>query len=247
LGDKLYLDGEVKPEEIVEFTKKTNILPKTSAVNEHQFNEHFTKILENYDAIIHFSSSSEVSCAYQNAVQASKNFNNVFVVDTRCLCSGIAILAIRASQMVTRGYTLEEILAQVKIDIPKTSVTFILDKLDFLKKGGRCSSILCFGANLLKIHPQILMSKGFVTHGKKYRGNFDVCVKKYCEDTLAENTNINKDIGFVAYTTASNEAILTAKQFLENAGFKRVIVTQAGATITSHCGPNAIGILFINN
>ena len=245
LGDKLEMDGEVNANQIIDFVSSTKILPKTSAVNQHQFTEHFSNLLKNHDAVIHLSSSSDVSCACQNAFSAAKQLSNVYVVDTSSLCSGIALLSIKASNMAQEGFSVEDIISQIKSDIPKVRVTFVLDKLDFLKKSGRCSSILYFGANLLKIHPQIVMSGGKVGHGKKYRGAFDVCVGTYCKDTLEQYPNPDKTLGFVAYTTASQNAINICQNALTNAGFEEIITTQAGATITSHCGPNAIGIIYI--
>ena len=127
----------------------------------------------------------------------------------------------------------------------KVQAGFVLNKLDYLKKGGRCSGIVCFGANLLQIHPQILVKNGKMVPYKKYRGNYDHCVAQYCKDTLNEFPNGDKDVAFVTYTTASDEAVNFAYNSLKDVGFKEIYKTNAGATISSHCGPNTLGILFI--
>lgn len=245
LGTKVGLDGVISPEEIFEYVADSKVLPKTSAVNQYQFEEHFSKILETYDAIIHFSLSSEMSSAYQNAVMASKKFKNVYIVDSRSLSTGIALLAIKASKLARASEDIERIVQQMKEDTAKVQAGFVLCKLDYLRKGGRCSALTLFGANLLHIRPQILVKGGKMAPYKKYRGNFEHCVQQYCRDTLVEFPNGDKDVAFVTYTTASETAVETAYNALKQAGFKEIYKTNAGATISSHCGPNTLGILFL--
>ena len=125
------------------------------------------------------------------------------------------------------------------------TLCFGLIQLDYLRKGGRCSAIVAFGANILKIHPQILVTNGKMSPAKKYRGNYDVCVRQYCKDTLEQFPNVDKSLAFVTCTTASEESINFAEQSLKEAGFEKILKTRAGATISSHCGPNTLGILFL--
>ena len=245
LGDRLVYDGEIELEEMFDYVAKTKVLPKTSAVNEHQFVEHFENLLKQNDTVIHFSLSSKASCAYNNAVSASKKFKSVYVVDSKNLSTGIALLAIKASEMAKKGKGAEEILNAVTQCVPKVQTSLIVNKLDYLKKGGRCSGIVCFGANLLQIHPQIILKDGKLYPAKKYRGNFEKCVKHYCEDTLKEFNNFDKSLAFLMYTSASELAINNAKESLKNAGFKEIIEAKTGATITSHCGPNSLGIIYM--
>lgn len=245
LGDKMFLDGEMKNEEIFDFVSKNKVLPKTSAVNEFQYKEHFNKLLNEYDEVIHFCLSSGVSCAYNNALSATKNMPNVHIIDTKSLSSGIALLAFKASQMIDENKSAKEIVEEINILKEKLQVSLIINKLDYLKKGGRCSSLLAFGANLLQIHPQIIVKNGSLTPAKKFRGNYDHCIKMYCEDIIKQYNNIDDSLAFVAYTTASENAIKIAKDSLINAGFKKVLEATTGATISSHCGPNALGILYL--
>lgn len=245
LGEDVVLDGQVPTESIFDFVDKNKVLPKTSAVNESQYVDHFTSLLKDADALVHFSLSSEMSCAYANAVKASKQFNNVYVVDTRTLSTGIALLAIKASKMAQQGMSAPEIYQQSILNTKKVQTSFVINKLDYLKKGGRCSSLALLGANLLKIRPQIIVKDGKMVSGKKYRGDFDGVVKNYCVDTLKEFSNYDNSIAFVTYTTASDVAINFADEALKNAGFKEIYHTRAGGTIASHCGPNTLGILFL--
>ena len=156
LGEKAKLDGNIEPKEIFEYVLINKVLPKTSAVNEYQFEEHFKKILKKYDAIIHFSLSSEMSSAYFNACKVADNMENVYVIDSRSLSTGIALQAIYASKLVKEGLEASEIVEKVKERIPYTQASFVLSRLDYLYKGGRCNAMQLLGSNLLKIHPQMV-------------------------------------------------------------------------------------------
>lgn len=247
LGDKAGLDGEITTDEIISYVNETGVLPKTGAINEFCFNEHFEKLLKDYDAVIHFSLSSELSMACSNAIRSSKNYNNVFVVDTMSLSTGIALLAIYAKTLVDNGEDAKTIYNMCLKRVSSVQASFELKRLDYLYKGGRCSGLTLFGANLLKIRPQILVKDGKMIPGKKYRGNFSHVVKNYCQDVLDEFDNPDLSLAFVTYTTADENIVETAKGFLLERGFKKVLVTRAGGTITSHCGEDCLGILYIND
>lgn len=247
LGDEMHLDGEVTPMQIIEYTDRTGILPKTSAVNEFQFEEHFKKLLEENDAVVHFSLSSCMSSAYNNAVAAAEKLGNVYVVDSRSLSTGIALLAIYASKLADKGVEAKEIVEKVSKRVPYDQASFVLKRLDYLYKGGRCSSLAYFGANLLKLRPQIIVEDGKMKSGKKYRGSFERVVENYVKDTLEEFPNPDLEEVFITYTTADDSIVESVKNTLLNHGFKNIHVTHAGGTITSHCGENCLGILYIND
>ena len=247
LGDKSYLDGEITTDEIIDFVAKNKILPKTGAINSFQYEEHFNNILKNYDAIIHFSLSSELSSAYQNAKNVAEKMENVFVIDTKTLSTGIALLAFYAKKLVEDGLDAKTIYEKCLERLPKVQASFELKRLDYLYKGGRCSALMYYGANLLNIRPQIIVKDGKMISGKKYRGNFEHVVNNYCKDVLEEFNTPDLSVAFVTYTTASQEVIDIAINHLKSAGFEKVYVTRAGGTITSHCGENCLGILYIND
>lgn len=247
LGEELLLDGEFKNEKIFEFVKKTNILPKTSAVNEFQYEEHFKNLLKEADAVVHISLSSALSSACSNAKSVAQKLKNVYVIDSKSLSTGIALLAIYASKLANAGLSADEIFDLVSKRVPKVQAGFVLEKLKYLYKGGRCSALSLFGANLLKIRPQILLKDGKMGPHKKYRGDYTSCVKKYVDDTLAEFNDPDLDTAFVTYTSAPEEAVEYAKQKLQERGFKNIYATHAGSTVTSHCGENTLGILYIND
>ncbi len=247
LGDKTTLDGQITTDEIIEFVNKTKILPKTSAVNEYQYTEHFESLLAEYDGVIHFSLSSQLSLACSNAKRAAEKLKNVYVVDTLSLSTGIALLAMYAKDLVDKGMKAKEIFDCCEKRISAIQSSFALKRLDYLYKGGRCSSLTYFGANILKIRPQIIVEKGKMISGKKYRGNFNHVVKNYCEDVLEQFNTPDLRRAFVTYTTADDEIIETAKNYLKARGFENIFVTRAGGTITSHCGEDCLGILYLND
>ena len=247
MGDRFFYDGEISTLEIFEWADKNKQLPKTNAVNEEAFNDFFAGILTEYDAIIHFDISSEMSCAYNNAVRASKNFKNVFVIDTGSLSTGMALLAIYAKKLTEKIDNPQEIVDLVEKRIPFVQASFVLERLDYLHRGGRCSSIVLLGANLLKIRPQIEVINGKMCNTNKFRGKMDKCVNDYCNSVLQKYDNPDKAVIFLTHSHASEEMINSAKNVLSELGFKKVYVTTAGCTISSHCGKNTLGILYIND
>ena len=153
LGDEEHLDGEIKPQDIYEYVAKTKALPKTAAINGETYKEFFEKLLKKYDAIVHFSLSSGISSACRNAQVVASEIDNVFVVDTKSLSTGIALLAIYARELADKGASAEEVFQKVSLRIKDVQTSFVISKLDYMYKGGRCSGVALFGANLLMVHP----------------------------------------------------------------------------------------------
>ena len=247
LGEKMGLDGVTTPEEIFEYVDKTGVLPKTSAVNYAQYNEFFSDLLKEYDEVIHFSLSSDLSVAYQNAVTAAEELGHVHVIDSKSLSTGIALLAIYASKLVKDGFKVDEVIEKVSERIPNDQASFVLATVEYLFKGGRCSSLARLGALLFRIRPQIIVANGKMGPGKRYNGKQLACVEQYCADTLEQFNNPDLEIGFVTHSGATPDMVDAAVKAMKDRGFKRVIVTTAGATISSHCGPKCLGILYIND
>lgn len=247
LGDKFFYDGEIAPEEIFEYADNNKTLPKTNAVNEEAFKEHFAKILNDYDAIIHFDISSDMSSAYQNAVNASKNFKNVYVVDSRTLSTAISLEAIYAKKLTETMDDPAKIIELVKKRIPAVQASFIIERLDYLYKGGRCSGLALLGANLLKIRPEIEVLNGNMKNTEKFRGKMADCVTKYCRATLEKYNHPDKSVIFITHSVADKELVDAAKAVVSEYGFENVYETTAGCTVSSHCGKNTLGILYIND
>lgn len=247
LGDKDFKDGEIEATEIFKFVDEKKILPKTSAINKQQYTDFFKENLKSCDAIVHFSLSGQITSSTQNAKDAAAEFENVYVVDTQSLSTGIALLAIYARKLADSGLGAKEIYEKASARVPSVQASFVVKKLEYLYKGGRCSALAYFGANLMKIRPQIILKDGKMGVHRKYRGNMDKVVENYCKDTLEEFDNPDLSVGFVTYTTATPEMVEAAKRSLQEKGFKTIYETRAGATISSHCGENTLGILYIND
>ncbi len=245
LGDYAIEDNENAQAQIFEYVKKTKTLPKTSAINQQQYEDYFQTLSQENHSVIHITLSGELTSSVANAKNASKKFNNVYVVDSKSLSTGISLLALYAKKLADEGLNAEEIVKKLNSKVSKVQASFVVERLDYLYKGGRCNAISLFGANLLKIRPQIILQDGKMKPAKKYRGKMDKVISDYCQDVLSEN-NADKDVAFITYTTATPEMIENAKSALKKAGFKNIYETRAGGTITSHCGENVLGILFLN-
>ncbi len=250
MGDEEHLDGEVKGEDLFAFVEKTGRLPHTSAINQESYRKYFSELLEDAEHVIHFSLSSGITSATQNAILVSKEFGGrVDVVDTHSLSTGIALQAIYAARLAQKGLEPGEIVAKVMERIPYDQTSFALESVEYLYKGGRCSALARLGANLLKLRPQIIMhpDTGTMTAGKKFKGKMEKWVVDYVRTTLEEFPNIDPEIGFVTYSSAEPEVIEAARKLMEEKGFKKIYVTRAGGTISCHCGPHCLGVLYFSD
>ena len=248
LGEDEYADGDITPQDIFDYVAEKKILPRTCAINDYQYRDYFRSILdEGYDAIIHFSLSSGISAAYSQAAHAATKVENVYVIDSQSLSTGIALEAIYARKLANKGLSPQEIVDKVSARIPYVQASFVIQTLEYLHKGGRCSGLLRLGAAILRIKPQIIVSEGKMAPAKKYIGRKSQVVEAYCKDTLEQFANPDLSVAFVTHTQATPEMVAVAIDALKNRGFKTIYETTAGATITSHCGPQTIGILFIND
>lgn len=245
MGDKEYVEGvNIVPQDIYDFVEKNKVLPKTTAVNSYQYKEVFEKLRKEYDAVIHFALSFDVSSSGNNALQASKQVDNVYVIDTKSLSSGSGLLVMSCVDKIKKGMPLEQILKEIKEEVEKVQASFLISKLEYLKKGGRCSALALFGANLLGIKIKIELVDGKMQPSKKYVGKVPVCVSKYLKDLIKEYPpELNR-----VFVTGSSAMPGIREKLIEEVkalGFKEVISMQAGCTICSHCGPDTIGVLYM--
>lgn len=245
LGERECIDGvDVTAEDLFAYVKESGNLPKTAAISEAKFREYFTDILKEYDEIIHLSLSSKMSSSCSNAI-AGANGLNVYVVDSANLSSGIALLALKTIDMINDGkLTAQQIVEELDKLKPRVQASFLVDTLSFLHKGGRCSSVALVSSKILKIKPKIIVKDGKMEVAKKYMGNINNCLIKYVEDTLAGN-NPDKSVVFCTHSSKM-EISSQICQKLREYGFEKVYDADASSTISSHCGPNTLGILFIN-
>lgn len=248
LNDKDYTDGlDITPEMIYENYRIKKTLPKTAAPNLEECAEFFRKYTADGSSVIHFTISSEMSSTYQNSVIAAQDFENVHVVDTRNLSTGGGLLVIRAAELAAKGKLSSAEIAQHCRDLaPYVDASFVIDSLEFLHKGGRCSAVAMFGANLMNFKPCIVVKGGKMGVAKKYRGKYDSVLLKYVEDRVGDASDIVKDHIFVTHAGCDEAVVQACVEKVKSLGqFKELHVTRAGCTVSSHCGRNTLGVLFI--
>lgn len=247
LGDKTYRDGvDIDPDFIYKYHSEHGVLPKTSAANIAEMVDFFTPFVEEGYAIIHFSISSKMSSTYQNTLIAAEEFDDVYVVDTANLSTGEGLLIMKAAEMAAEGKEAKEIFDTVNALVPCVDASFVIDNLEYLHKGGRCSALAALGANLLKLKPCIQVKNGTMGVCKKYRGKYIQTLCEYVADRLTDYSDIDLDRVFVTHAGCDPEIVEEVRALVEKtAPFKEIIVTRAGCTISSHCGANTLGVLFI--
>lgn len=251
LGEDEYLDGvNVKPRDIYEFVDEHNILPKTSAVTPARYTEVFSDLVSQGKQVVHIGFSSGLSSTYQNAVVAASELEDVYCVDSKNLCTAMGLLVLKACDMRDKGMSAKRIADKVSKLVPKVSSTFILENLEYLYKGGRCSSVAKFGANVLGIKPSIAVdvNTGKLDVAKKYRGKMDVVYKQYANDCLKDLNRIDRQRVVIANSGGvPAESLAFAKGLVEGIDkFDQIIYADAGCTISSHCGPKTLAIFYIS-
>lgn len=244
-GDETLKDGlEIGQKDVFAYYRSTGNLCKTSAVSVDDFTNFFKEQLVGYDELIVITISSDFSACYQNANIAAEDFPNVRVVDSRNLSTGEGLVAVSAAKLAAQGMSADEIVKKLGEIIPKVDATFFVANVEYLHKGGRCSSITALGANLLKLKPCIAVIDGKMKVIKKYRGSIEKTIKDYVKDRLTD-VGVDDDLIFITHTTAEENTALTAEEIGKYKNFKEIAVTDAGCTVACHCGEDTLGILFI--
>ena len=247
MGGRLYRDMvDITPDDIYAHVSAGGELPKTSAVNAAEYSELFEKYLKEYDAIIHINISSEMSTCYNNACLAAEGLP-VYPIDSRNLSTASALLALAACEKAAAGEDAEQIAADLRAAVDKVDASFVVSRLDYLHKGGRCSTIAMLGANVLKLKPCIEVHDGRMGVAKKYRGNFNRCLEMYVKDRLLNADDIDTHRIFITHSGLDQAAVDQVRSTVEACRhFDEILVTRAGCTISSHCGDGTLGILYMH-
>ena len=245
-GEESFLDGvDITPDELYGKIRAAGKLGATAAVNVQEYIEAFSKALQDHDAVIHFTISSQMSACYQNACIAAEEVGNVYVVDSKNLSTGIGHLVLDACEMAQTGMDPADIQKELEVRREKLDVSFVVDTLEYLRKGGRCTALAAMGANLLKLHPCIFVKDGAMGVGKKYRGKLGECLAAYVKDRLAEPETVDTRRVFITDSGVSEEIRAAVEAEVRGiVPFEEVIHTRAGCTVSCHCGPGTLGILF---
>lgn len=237
---------EIQPEDIFKHVASGGDITSTAAINVEDYIGYFSPFSGEYDAIIHINISSDFSACYQNAMIAAKEFDNVYPVDSRNLSTGSGLLVLKAAELAKEGYSATDIVDILNETAKKVEASFVIDKLDYLRKGGRCSTLAALGANILSLRPCIEVKDGKMSVGKKYRGVFANCIEKYVAERLSGRDDIDYERIFVTHTPCDKALCERVKKYIkQNFKFKEILETNAGCTVSSHCGPNTLGVLFI--
>lgn len=242
-----YKDGlELTPDELYAKVREAGKIGSTAAINVDEYLTFFTRMKESCDTLIHFTISSEMSSCFQNACIAAEEVGGVYVIDSRNLSTGIGLQVLRACELAQKGMAAEVIVSYVREMAGRVDATFIPESLEFLKMGGRCSAAAALGANLLRLKPCIQVREGKMLVGKKYTGSMENVLSKYVKDRLNNLEDLDLSRVFITHSGMSDPAIIDKVKdaVLAIAPFEDVQITRAGCTVSNHCGPNTLGVLF---
>lgn len=246
-GGKEFTDGvDITPAEIFAHVAAGGDLCSTAAINIGEYSDLFKKYANEYDGVIHINISSEFSSCHQNARLAAADFDNIRVIDSRNLSTGQGLVVLQACKLAKECDNLDEIAEKLNAFTDKVEASFLLDQLQYMVKGGRCSAAAALGANILNLKPCIEVKNGKMSVVKKYRGNYTKCLTSYVKDRLSGRDDLDKDTLFVTRTPVSDECLNGVKDTVAQYNdFKTTYWNEAGCTVSCHCGPGTLGVLFV--
>jgi DegV family protein with EDD domain len=245
--DQEYRDGvTITAADVFAHVAAGGNLCSTAALNYGIYQEYFEKYASEYDGVVHISLGSGFSSSYQNACLAADEFDNVIAIDSMNLSTGQGHVVLEACRLAKEVESLAELKEKLDAFTPRVEASFLVDKLNYLAKGGRCSAVAALGANLLNLKPCIEVKNGKMSVVKKYRGSYAKCLASYVKDRLNSREDIIRNELFLTYTTVTDECRTAVVNAIEQYGnFENVYETQAGCTVSCHCGPDTLGILFV--
>lgn len=253
MGEQFYQDGmNIQTRDIAAHVDAGGKIATTNAVNTADYIALFRRELrdDDYNALIHVTIGSNFSSCYQNACLAAEEVPNVFVVNSENLSAGHGFLVLAAAEAAEAGKSIPEILALLEKLIPRVEISFVLDRLDYMKKGGRCSAVTALGANLLKLHPCIEVIHGKMSVVKKYRGSMEKVIAEYVRDRLTGRNNLDPGRVIIAHACRTPGLLEIAQNYLEadeRFAQDKILEVRVGCTIFCHCGPDTLGLIFLRN
>ena len=246
-GGEPFVDGvTITPADIFAHVANGGDLCSTTANNIGDYQILFDEFSPKYDGVVLITIGSGFSSCYQNACLAAEDYPNVRVIDSMNLSTGQGHVVLEACRLAKTCQSLDEIVEKLNAFTPRVEASFLLDQLKYMVKGGRCSSAAALGANLLNLKPCIEVRDGKMSVVKKYRGNYAKCLASYVKDRLADREDIIRDELFLTYTPVTDECLSAVKNAIDEHGhFNTVYETTAGCTVSCHCGPGTLGVLFV--
>ena len=248
-NDEQFQDNvTITPAEIFAHVAAGGALCSTTAVSIGEYQDFFAPFAAEYEGVVHINLGSGFSSTHQNACLAAEEYDNVVAIDSKNLSTGQGLVVLKACELAKTAESLEQLKQELDAFTAKVEASFLVDKLDYLVKGGRCSSAAALGANLLNLKPCIEVRDGKMSVVKKYRGNYAKCLATYVKDRLSGREDLDKDILFITQTKVSDECYAAVKEAVAAYGnFTNVYETLAGCTVSCHCGPGTLGIMFVRN
>ncbi|MBR2660850.1 MAG: DegV family protein [Clostridia bacterium] len=247
IDGEVFHDGvDVTPRDIFRAAEAGKAV-RTAAVNTYEYREFFTEQMKNCDQLVHICLGSGFSSCYSDATEASREMDNVFVVDSRNLSTGSGLLVLEGIRMIREGAEDGRAIAetlQAKTGLVNSS--FVVRTIDYLRRGGRCTGLEALGAKMLHIRPSIVVQEGKMRPGEKYRGRYEHYLKHYIEDLLENDSNIDFQRAFVVHSPSEEGMVRFAIDTVKSYGlFREVLEAMAGCTICTHCGPDTLGLMFL--
>lgn len=249
LDGKNYLDGvDINAQMIFNCYDEKHILPKTAARSLEDYEDYFNELKKDGSEVIHFVISSEMSVSYSNALTAARKVGNVFVIDSRTLSTGIGLLVLKACDYRDKGWNAQKIYDKILNLVPYVQASFVVDTMEYLYKGGRCSGVAKFFASAFSVKPMIMLKDGKMVVGQKYVGKLGKCVEKYVAAILREFDTPDTTRIFITHTYADKDIVDRVREQIKEIRpqFQTILETHAGCTVTAHCGKGTLGILYIN-
>lgn len=248
MDEKSYYDGvEVTPDEIYAWADANKTTPKTAAATMDKSEEILTPFMDAGEDIIFFSISGEMSTT-GNVIRLAaddREYDRLWIIDSRNLSTGIGLQVIAAAEMAAKGMCAEQIVTEINSSKDRVRASFVVDTLTYLARGGRCTAVTALLANTLKLHPEIVVESGIMRVDKKYRGSLDSALMKYATDLKQDLLKADRKRVFITHSGCNTDTIGRIRSFLEALNyFDEILVTRAGGVISSHCGPETLGILF---
>ncbi len=251
LGENEYLDGvNVQPDDLYAYVKQSGNLPKTAARSVDAYKQYFLKLLKKADVVVHCGIGAKLSACYENACAAAREIgeDKVIVVDSKALSVGISLVILSGASAYRAGASLQEVVENMKNAADNVQSSFVVDRLDYLHKGGRCSKFTFSVATFLRIKPRLEVVDGLLINTGKEVGPYKSVVLKYVDAILKKYDKPRKDLCLIAHTKMDESIVNSVVEYLKSKNiFEHIEVTYAGSVITSHCGEGTLGILYIND
>ena len=245
-GESFKDNVTITPNDIFAHVAAGGDLCSTSAGSIGEYADFFSQYADDYDGIIHINIGSSFSSSYQNAFLAAQEFDNIRVIDSQNLSTGQGLIVLKACELAKSCTDLDELHKEIQDYTEKVEASFVLDQLAYMVKGGRCSAAAALGANLLNLKPCIEVKSGKMGVVKKYRGSYAKCLTSYVKDRLHNRDDLSYETLFLTYTTADETCLAAVKDAINAYGqFDTIYETTAGCTVSCHCGPATLGILFV--